>query len=156
MYTQYRLKTLILWLKSEGVIDTQADFATAIGINATNLSTALKGDKRYLNEKLIGKIAKAFPAINPAWLLTGEGEMLRTPAVTQTVVGDGNTQVQGSGNTVAPSNSALERALERALDELKGCHAMLQKSQQQIDRLLGIVETMQQQTAKAIDADPPT
>ena len=144
MCTQYRLKALILWLKSGGVIDTQADFATAIGINATNLSTALKGDKRYLNEKLIGRVAKAFPTINPAWLLTGEGEMLREPSQTQTVVGDGNTQVQGSGNTVTPSNGILEKAL----DGIKGCHAMLQKSQQQIDRLLGIIETMQQQTAK--------
>lgn len=42
------------------------------------------------HNRTIRRIAAAFPDLNTEWLLTGKGEMLQTPTVTQTVVGNNN------------------------------------------------------------------
>ena len=69
-----------------------------------------------------------FPELNRDWLLYGEGEMLKSPV--QEIKGDNNTQVIGDGNHVSTPST-----LDKALDALA-------KSQEQIDRLIGVLEKM--------------
>lgn len=79
-----RLKKAISYLVSIGAISFQApqkDIASKIGGNHTNISSALKGNKKYLTDNLLLRINNAFNNIfNESWLLTGEGDMLKKEA----------------------------------------------------------------------------
>ncbi len=72
-----RLKLTILYLKKCRTIISQAEFASMIGIKASQMSEILNG-KRKLSEQVINKIIKTFTQINPNWLLTGKGEMVNS------------------------------------------------------------------------------
>lgn len=54
-------------------LTTDAELANAFGISPQNLSGWRRRDSININ-----KIVKSFPELNEAWLLTGEGEMLRS------------------------------------------------------------------------------
>lgn len=50
-----QLKVIFEDLRYHGAVRTQKDFATLLGVAETNLSRALKGDKRYLTSSLMSK-----------------------------------------------------------------------------------------------------
>lgn len=72
-----RLKILIDDLKKSKKVYSQAEFAEIVGISRTQFSEIVTG-KRKLSDKAIHKILSAIPEINKDWLLTGEGEMLKS------------------------------------------------------------------------------
>jgi transcriptional regulator with XRE-family HTH domain len=83
-------------------------------------------------------IQRAFPELNMNWLLTGEGEMLNPPSdnpTNQSISGHHGTSVAGNGNNVN-ATSALEKALEGLMEQQK----ITIKAQEQIDRLLALLE----------------
>ena len=82
---------------------------------------------------MIEKILETFPEINKEWLLTGEGEMLR-----DVVIGDGNIRGDNNNWTNVNTDAALLRAIEAIGEQQK----ITAKSQEQIDRLLGLIEKM--------------
>ena len=86
----------------------------------------------------LSQIASSFPELNTAWLLTGEGDMIRTPA--QVTHGDYSPAIAGRGNAVTfpPAGD-----LSRALDEIAAQRRLTERAQLQIDRLLSIIEHMQ-------------
>lgn len=57
----------------------QAQFAAAIGIQRAGVSHILSGRNKPSLE-VVQKILARFPKLNPDWLLTGQGEMLRAEA----------------------------------------------------------------------------
>lgn len=85
----------------------------------------------------LDRISNKFPEININWIRTGEGEMLKS-GVSQNANGDNNTQVAGNGNNVNTSST-----LDKAIDEIAEQRKLVAKSQEQIDRLLVIIEKMQ-------------
>ena len=68
--------------------------------------------------------------------MTGEGEMIKG-STSQSANGDHNTQIAGNGNSVNGIAS-----IDKALDEIAAQRQVVQKSQEQIDRLLSIIENM--------------
>lgn len=76
---------------------------------------------------------RAFPDLNPHWLITGEGEMLVTQGNT-VVTGD----ISGNGNTVAGGNVAPEPPANT-------------NTQPTDVRLIGMLEKTIDQIEKAID-----
>ena len=58
--------------------------------------------------------------------------------ISQNANGDNNTQVAGNGNNVNSSPT-----LDKAIDEIAEQRKLVAKSQEQIDRLLAIIEKMQ-------------
>lgn len=74
-----RLENVFNYLRNAGHIHTKKDFASAIEVNYTNVTSAFKGNELYLTNGLLKKISNVFPEINVGWLLTGEGEMLKAP-----------------------------------------------------------------------------
>ena len=75
-----RLRKVFDYLVFKGLFTTQAEFASEIGINKSNLSSALNGNEKYLSDALFRKITALYDEISLSWLLTGEGEMLKVPA----------------------------------------------------------------------------
>ncbi len=80
------------------------------------------------------KILSCFQDINRAWLLTGEGEMIK-PSVQQMLNGDNNTQIAGNNNHVN-----LPSTLDKAINEIAEQRKLVAKAQEQIDRLISLLE----------------
>jgi len=92
-----------------------------------------KGKTKNISSYMKNKIISVFPEIDPGWLMTGEGEMLRSEkSISQTVKGDGNTTNASIENKEEENNALLEA--------LKSQQALLSKSQEHIDRLISIIE----------------
>lgn len=119
-------------LKRRGLAHNQQEVADKMCVNKSNLSKAFNGEP---SDNFLRRFNAAYNNMfSEEWLLRGEGEMMRQP-ITQTVNGDGNTSVAGNGNHV---NSDLGRAL----DEIAAQRRVTEKAQEQIDRLLSIIENM--------------
>ena len=132
-----RLKEAFIYLKNQGKVHTQADVAKKMNATAPNISAALKGEKKVITDSFLKRFNSAFDEVfNLDWLMTGEGEMLTCNAVT------------GNNNTVGNINST--DALLHAIDEIAAQRKMVEKSQQQIDKLLQqqqlLIETIAKKT----------
>lgn len=102
------------------MIDTRqvfnnTDFGDIIGKSKSQVSEMLSG-KRPISERTVHLIASKFPNLNTSWLLTGEGEMLKSGTIIQKI-GDNsahNTQVVGSSELAVCQQKVeyLERILE--------------------------------------------
>lgn len=71
-----RLKEALNYIQYKTEYKTQTAIAGKIDFSRNNLSSAAKGEDKYLTEGLADKIAAAFPEISKDWLLTGNGSML--------------------------------------------------------------------------------
>lgn len=71
-----RLKEALNYIQYKTEYKTQTAIAEKIDFSRNNLSSAAKGEDKYLTEGLADKIATAFPEISKDWLLTGNGSML--------------------------------------------------------------------------------
>ena len=83
-------------------------------------------------------ILQAFPDVSRNWLLFGEGDMMGSSSNVQ--IGDGDLNYQG--NTTNNKESWIYEAnlLERAIAEIGEQRKLVTKAQEQIDRLLSIIE----------------
>lgn len=81
MYGQKeRLNQAYEYIKSQKIISVQKDVAEKMNSTQQNVSGALNGNEKILTTRFLKRFAEAFPDIDPTWLLTGEGEMLRPSA----------------------------------------------------------------------------
>jgi hypothetical protein len=97
-----RLKEVFDYLRTKGVVRTQKDFAGLVGIGANNLSSALKGDARYLTDGLARKVVSATGGeVSLGWMLTGEGEMLRDTRGNKIPLYDDVDSIGGHNDMVA-------------------------------------------------------
>lgn len=115
---------------------TVSQIAKILGKPATSLYNIQKGKINGISDKLADLILEKFPHYNKSWLLTGEGEMTVQPC-RQEIKGGYNTQVAGNNNQV---NSPA--TLDKAISEISEQRKMLIKSQEQIDRLIAVIEKM--------------
>nr|DAD63395.1 MAG TPA: putative transcriptional regulator [Caudoviricetes sp.] len=71
-----RLKEALNYIQYKTEYKTQTAIAGKIDFSRNNLSSAAKGEDKYLTEGLADKIVAAFPEISKDWLLTGNGSMI--------------------------------------------------------------------------------
>lgn len=109
------------------------EFASKVGISLSALSRYLNDEYKTVSHRLADKIVESYPDISRVWLLTGDGEMLKSV----NIEGSGNI-ANGNGNTahVGVSASDLVKQLEVKDEQIR-------KGNSQIDRLLAIIERMQ-------------
>ena len=123
----------IEFVKSQKI--TMKEFETRCGLSTGYVTSMRKG---YGADKL-NNVLKAFPQLNRDWLLYGEGSMLTDPATAP----------------AASSSTDLSSALNKAMDEIAAQRRLTEKSQQQIDRLLSILEADRRTSAASpTDAAP--
>ena len=137
-----RLSGAIEYLKNNGIIHKQQDIAKKMQSDKSNVSRALSGDEKYLTDNFIKRFNAAFGnRFNIEWLIKGEGEMLRpTQNVSDvsgsTVVG---TNISGNGNNISNNDTSNIAGM---IELQKGYQDMMKKSQEQIDRLLVVIEQL--------------
>lgn len=113
---------------------TVSQIAKIIGKPATNLYDIQKGKINGISEKLADLILEKFPHYNKVWLLTGEGKMLRD-IHTDEKIGDDSRILDAGHDT-------LSSTLDKAIDEIAEQRKIIMKSQEQIDRLIAVIERM--------------
>jgi hypothetical protein len=121
---------LMTYIKYLGIGQTKFEARCSLSNGyVNNIRKSISPDKLQI-------IVRENPDLNPGWLMTGEGEMLRSTANTQNVNGSENfTQ---TGNVTIHSSN--DDTLAKVLDELAAQRRMNEKSQEQIDRLISIIE----------------
>lgn len=122
-------------IENQTVKDRLKIFIKYLGIGQAKFEKKCNLSNGYVNNSKgnygaskLDYILKVFPELNRDWLLYGEGEMLKSSVNIEN--GDNSTQVIGDGNHVSTPST-----LDKALDALA-------KSQEQIDRLIGVLEKM--------------
>ncbi len=119
-----RFKELVKILISERVIRNQQDFCEIMGLTSSYVARLKSGD-RAVSESIISRLVKNFPQINSDWLLTGEGEMLKS-----------GVKQEGHKNNLQVGNNISYNADDRIKELLEAN----KKKDEQIDRLLTLLE----------------
>ena len=135
---------LLMFIQSLGM--TVAEFERTAGLS----NGYIKNFKGSLGVDKLENLLRAFPSLSYEWLVRGEGEMTKAE-VQQTSAGDYSPNVNGSGNSINSTFvsadrfmeelSAQRRLAERTLD-------LLEKRDAQLDRMLAILEKMQENAVK--------
>lgn len=63
-------------LKRRGLLKNQAELCRKLGLSKGYMSQIMNG-KKEPSDNVVSEFVNLFPTINPSWLLTGEGGMLR-------------------------------------------------------------------------------
>ena len=106
--------------------------AATIGIKSPQTFYDIKNGKHGISKDLAERIKAKYLNINISWLLSGEGEMT-TPSIDQ------NNE---NGHNINGHSVKVEQKtdIEKMLDTIKECHELLRKKDEQIDRLLTLLE----------------
>lgn len=140
-----RLNKGFEYLRSIGMVHTQADVAKAMGASRPNVSSALKGDGKVLTDKFLKRFANAFDVLSQVWLLTGEGPMLTSDlsgSVHHQSSGDNSPNVNGSGNVVGGVGGGAVEDMATALRKALGT---IETQSSTISTLTEIIQELRQQ-----------
>ena len=123
------------------------NFYAETGISASNFKG--NGSKSELGGDKIAKILTLYNDLNPNWLLTGQGSMLKTNASTvnfQSIKGDSNNIMKGDGTISVNDYDAKQSS--HIISEL---NERLKKQELYIQSLLEEQKSLHQQISKLID-----
>ena len=109
---------------------SKTKFGVTIGVSPAYVTSM----RDSISREKIEKIKNHYPELDIEWLLTGEGEMLKT-GINQEVSGDHNTAVAGNNNTV---NS--EELISRLIKLLEKKDEQIAEKDIQMNRLISLLE----------------
>ena len=117
-------------------LSTQQQIIERLGYVSKTYLSDLLGGKSPISEEFSERMKEKFGG-NPKFLLEGEGGIWIDGTGNITQIGDHNTQVTGNDNTIT-----VPTTLDKAIEEISEQRKLVAKSQEQIDRLLAIIEKM--------------
>lgn len=119
---------LSAFFREKGI--TQDEIASRLGVSQAYVN-ALLNDKKAFGKKQAKKWNDLF-GISENWLLTGQGS----------ITNSGIVQNNQNGDNIHGNSVTVNKTEKEYLDIIKLQADQLSKSQQQIDRLLSIIEGM--------------
>lgn len=127
------------YMKTKGLNDNQV--TKQIGLSIGTLGKSRK-EGRDLSDKVIEKILNFYIDLNRVWLLTGEGEMLKSSnhTIINSPIGNNSTQIAGSNIT---ENTSLNKALDELSEMRKLLAEAIRNNKEQADRFFSIIEKIQ-------------
>jgi len=129
-----RFSKAYMYLQNMGTFRNQTDAGKKSGQSRSNISAALNGKESILTDSFLRKFNKAFGSLfSDEWLIDGIGEMLKYPEISTPIV---NNQV-GNGNHF---NSDM--TVNQFMVELAAQRKLTEKAQEQMDRLITIIEKL--------------
>lgn len=144
-----RIKLLINWLISQGIISSQQELGEKFGITSKSYLSQLVNGRAY-SQDFINKLSEFDDRINREWLETGSGDMINLTGG-QTFHGDingGDNKFSGRDMTINPP-CTLGFDIDKVFNEISAqrklteeAQAQTRKAQEQMDRLLTIIENL--------------
>lgn len=80
-----RLRYFVKWAQSQGMCKSEFDFERRCGLSAKYIANNANSGKGNIGSEMLGRIVKAFPQLNLAWICNGEGAMIETSGATLNV-----------------------------------------------------------------------
>lgn len=117
---------LSAFFKEKGI--TQEEIAAQLGVSQSYVN-ALLNDKKAFGKRQAQKWNELF-GLSVNWLLTGEGS----------ITNNGVTQSNQNGDNIHGHSVTVNKTEKDYLEIIKRQSEQLSKSQEQIDRLLSIIE----------------
>lgn len=113
-------------------VPTQRELAARLGISPTHMSNYLRGSER-ISRKVADRIVELWPEIREAFILTGDGPLLR-----------GGVNINQANNTnTGDGAGAIHLGGDEALrQQVADLTARLERAEEEKARLLGIIETI--------------
>lgn len=71
-----RLREFVRWAQIQGLCKSEYDFERQCSLSAKYISNNANSGKGNIGTEMLGRIVKAFPQLNLAWICNGEGPML--------------------------------------------------------------------------------
>lgn len=71
-----RLREFVRWAQSQGLCKSEYDFERICSLSAKYISNNANSGKGNIGTEMLGRIVRAFPQLNLAWICTGDGPML--------------------------------------------------------------------------------
>ena len=139
-----KIDRFLQYLEYKGVTENKATVDCEL---SKGLLGQAKSGKSDLGNKTIEKVLSFYQDLSRVWLLTGEGEMLKSD-VSQTSKGDNTIQVSGNNVDMRNINQSkgsggdakrikeLEQRIEELTEDKRRLQEMVDKMQQQITKLL--------------------
>ncbi len=132
-----RYKIFIRYIKSIGIASSQKEFGKLLGYgNESYFSQIINGQVEEPKD-FMAKIKNLVPNVSVDWLQSGEGDMI----VRTVQKNSGGDNINGNNVRVTKTESdkLLDVILKQA-DQLSVSQAQISKSQEQIDRLITLIE----------------
>lgn len=136
MEQEKRIKKVINWLIYQEKAENERDLSERLGYTKSSFSQIVNG-KVPLSEKFVGKLCSLDKNLNPVWILRGEGDIFLSSCMNGENRGDGNNIIGDNNNW---KNVNTDEALCRALDEIGEQRKLVAKAQEQIDKLISLLE----------------
>lgn len=70
-----RLREFVKWAQGQGLCKSEYDFERICSLSPKYISNNMHTGKGNIGTEMLGRIIKAFPQLNLAWICTGEGAM---------------------------------------------------------------------------------
>jgi len=132
-------KRVLKALENKGV--TREKFFQKIGMTYSNFTG--KAKETPLNSLALGKILLEMPDVSPDWLLTGRGSMYRSEGgAVQSVNGNGNTSVQGSGRVKVAEATQSPSELQKCKEEVERLHERLKEANESVKTAMEAVKLL--------------
>lgn len=103
-----RLREFAQWAQSQGLCKTERDFERICNLSAKYIPNNMNTGKGNIGTEMLGRIVKAFPQLNLAWICTGEGAML----------------MQGGDNAL---NADYKQAYEGAMMQISALNRIIEQ-----------------------------
>lgn len=146
-----RYKILIRYMIESGIIASQKDLGAKMGYSKETTISQIINAKVKEPKDFIDRLSMFLPDLNKAWLESGEGAMLLSESGGQNFFGNingGDNKFSGRDMTVNPP-CTLGFDIEKVFQEISAqrklteeAQAQTRKAQEQMDRLLTIIENL--------------
>lgn len=106
-----RLREFVRWAQMQGLCKSEYDFERQCGLSTKYISNNANSGKGNIGTEMLGRIVKAFPQLNLAWICTGDGPML----------------MQGEDNAL---NADYKQAYEAAMMQIEALNRIIKQLNQ--------------------------
>lgn len=106
-----RLREFVRWAQTQGLCKSEFDFERICSLSPKYISNNVNSGKGNIGTEMLGRIVKAFPQLNLAWICTGDGPML----------------IQSDNNTL---NADYKQAYEAAMLQIEALNRIIKQLNQ--------------------------